>query len=419
MFKPINDLVVDLSKDPFNPILSFKIAMEYEKAGQTASAVSFYLRTAEYGYNSHPEYVYASLLKSAQCFENQKNRESTVHNLFLKAVAYIPTRPEAWFLLARYCERAKRWQEAYTFSETGLMHTKNKVSALPTWVDYPGEYSLMFEKAVAGWWVGRKDESYDLFQEILKKDITHGYRIAILSNLKLFEKREYIDPLEPVVTNFRKHFDSDAPIIIDIGTRDGDDAYYLYKQLNSTRVIAVDANVNAISQTRSNYPWMDIVYTAITEKNGEIDFHIVNGDDKESSGTSSVFNKDKSISPSPEYYANKIQKITVPSTRMDTLLSNLGVNDKIDVVKIDTEGYSWQVLQGFGDRLKDVRLFHLETEKTSVHDDHLTSDKITEFMSDNGFALIDVSYEWGWNIEDQVWVNRALVLKHPECFSSK
>ena len=101
MFKSINDLVFDLSKDPFNPILSFNIAMEYEKAGQTASAVSFYLRAAEYGYNSHPEYVYASLLKSAQCFENQKNRESTVHNLFLKAVAYIPTRPEAWFLLAR------------------------------------------------------------------------------------------------------------------------------------------------------------------------------------------------------------------------------------------------------------------------------------------------------------------------------
>ena len=104
---------------------------------------------------------------------------------------------------------------------------------------------------------------------------------------------------------------------------------------------------------------------------------------------------------------------------MDTLLSNLGINDKIDVVKIDTEGYSWQVLQGFGDRLKDVRLFHIETEKTSIHDDHITSDKITEFMSNNGFALIDVSYEWGWNIEDQIWVNKALVIRHPECFSSK
>ena len=137
LFKAIDELVSDLSRDPFNPVLSFKIAIEYENVGQTASAVSFYLRTAEYGYSSHPEYVYASLLKAAQCFEQQKNRESTVHNLFLKAVAYIPTRPEAWFLLARYCERAKRWQEAYTFSETGLLFTGIKNSPLPIWVDYP------------------------------------------------------------------------------------------------------------------------------------------------------------------------------------------------------------------------------------------------------------------------------------------
>jgi FkbM family methyltransferase len=416
MFKAIDSLIIELSKDPFNPVLSFKIAVEYEKVGQTAAAVSFYLRTAEYGFYTHPEYVYASLLKSAQCFERQKNRESTVHNLFLKAIAHIPTRPEAWFLLARYCEQAKRWQEAYTFCEIGLMYTKFKVKELPIWVDYPGEYALTFEKAVTGWWVGRKDESWEIFQELLKKDIGHGYRIAIINNLKLFENREYIDPLEPVVLNFRKHFDSDAPVIIDIGTRDGDDAYYLCKKLNSTKVVAIDANQAAVRQTQAKYPWMNTIHTAVTAENGKTEFNIVKGDNKEASGTSSVFNKDKSVSPAPEYYDGKIEKVIVPAIRMDTLLSNLGFNDKIDVIKVDTEGYSWQVLQGFGDRLKDVKLFHLETEKTSVHDEHVTTEKITQFMTDNGFALVDTSYEWGWNIEDQVWVNKALVIRHPECF---
>lgn len=416
MYKAIDDLITELSNDPFNPILSFKIAMEYEKIGQTASAISFYLRTAEYGYDSNPEYVYASLLKAAQCFEHQKNRESTVHNLFLKAVAYLPTRPEAWFLLARYCERAKRWQEAYTFSEAGLVYSKIKAVPLPVWVDYPGEYALIFEKAVTGWWVGHKDESWNIFQELLQQDIAHNYRIAIHGNLKLYENREYIDPLEPVVTNFRKHFDSDAPVVIDIGTRDGDDAYYLYKKLNSTTVIAIDANLEAVNRTRSKYPWMGVVYGAIAAEDGETEFHIVSDDDKESYGTSSIFNKDRSVHPAPEYYANKIEKVTVPSIRMDTLLTRLGLNEKIDVIKLDTEGYSWQVLQGFGDRLKDVRLFHLETEKTPVHDDHVTTEKITQFMEDNGFILVDTSYEWGWNIEDQVWVNKALVIRHPECF---
>ena len=417
MYKAIDDLIIELSNNPFDPIISFKIAMEYEKVGQTASAISFYLRTAEYGYSSHPEYVYASLLKTAQCFEHQKNRESTVHNLFLKAVAYIPTRPEAWFLLARYCERAKRWQEAYSFSEVGLMYAKIKANPLPVWVDYPGEYALTFEKAVTGWWVGHKDDSWNMFQELLKQDIAHGYRVAIHGNLKLFEDREYIDPLEPVVTNFRKHFDSDAPLIIDIGTRDGDDAYYLYKKLNSTKVFAIDANLEAANRTRSKYPWMGVIHSAITAEDGETEFHIVKGEHKEAYGTSSVFNKDKSVDPAPEYYDGKIEKVTVPSIRMDTLLSRLGINEVIDVIKLDTEGYSWQVLQGFGDRLKDVRLIHMETEKTSIHEEHITAEKIVEFMEDSGFALVDVSYEWGWNIEDQVWVNKALVIRHPECFT--
>ena len=53
----IEQLVVELSHDPFNPELNYTVALEYEKQKQTASAVSFYLRTAEYGYNTHQEIV--------------------------------------------------------------------------------------------------------------------------------------------------------------------------------------------------------------------------------------------------------------------------------------------------------------------------------------------------------------------------
>ena len=62
-YKNIENLIIELSKDPFNPEINFKCAVEYEKLNQTASAVSFYLRCAEYGYEDVEanEYVYASL----------------------------------------------------------------------------------------------------------------------------------------------------------------------------------------------------------------------------------------------------------------------------------------------------------------------------------------------------------------------
>ena len=57
----IEDLVVQLSQDPFNPEYNFKVAQAYEELNQTASAVCFYHRTAEHGYETHPDLVYASL----------------------------------------------------------------------------------------------------------------------------------------------------------------------------------------------------------------------------------------------------------------------------------------------------------------------------------------------------------------------
>ena len=184
MFETINSLVIGLSKDPFNPILSFLLAQEYEKEGQTASAISFYLRTAEYGYESHPEYVYAALLKSSACFNHQKNRENTVLNLILKAVAYLPLRPEAWFFLARYYEQTQKWQESYTACEVGLACVTKDHPGLPVDLGYPGEYVLRFEKAVSGWWVGRQDEALQLFRDLLKEDIAPIYRAAVINNLE-------------------------------------------------------------------------------------------------------------------------------------------------------------------------------------------------------------------------------------------
>ena len=184
MYETINALTVELSNDPFNPIISNQLAVEYEKIGQTASAVSFYLRTAEYGFYTHHEYVYASLLRASHCFEGQKNRTTTVLNLILKAIAYNPQRPEGWFVLAQYYERTVKWQESYTAAQTGLVFSADGDAPLPIPVGYLGEYVLTFQKAVAAWWVGRKDESLSLFTSLLsQEDIAPNYLDAVKANL--------------------------------------------------------------------------------------------------------------------------------------------------------------------------------------------------------------------------------------------
>jgi hypothetical protein len=184
----IKDLTIDLSSDPYSAEKNFALAEGYSSQKQYASAAGFYLRAAEYGYKTHPLITYTSLLKMALCWSYQGDRNKTVYNNLMQAVAYLPNRPEAYFLLARIHERNKEYQQCYTYSEMGLLYaTSTYHNPLPAYVDYNGAYCLMFEKAVAGWWLGRKEESKVLFQYLLDDhQMAPEYVSGCLNNLKLF-----------------------------------------------------------------------------------------------------------------------------------------------------------------------------------------------------------------------------------------
>ena len=154
--------------------------MEYEKRGQLSSAVSFYLRTAEYG---EGVIVYNSLLKLAQLFNEQNDRNYTVSNCILQAIALIPERPEAYFIMAQYHERLSNWQECYTFAEMGLTLWWDE-DYLEADVGFYGEYVLIFEKAVSAYWIGRRDESISLFGQLERLSIAPIYEASVKSNLE-------------------------------------------------------------------------------------------------------------------------------------------------------------------------------------------------------------------------------------------
>jgi tetratricopeptide (TPR) repeat protein len=178
----IEDLIIDLSSDPFNHEKNFAVALEYQRLNQTASAVSFYLRTAEYGPEKESPHVYAALLKMARCFNDQHDRKHTVTNCLLQAIAYWPERPEAYFYLSQFHERDSNWQEAYTFAEIGL-HLAD-FETLPGDLDYYGKYCLEFEKAVSAYWVGRRDESTMLFIHLKTKELAPEYVSSVEGNLR-------------------------------------------------------------------------------------------------------------------------------------------------------------------------------------------------------------------------------------------
>lgn len=186
----IERLVVDASKDPLNPSKNLAIAVEYEKLGQSASAVGFYLRAAEYGHDEDTLIAYSALLRVSICIDGQKNRDLTVTNVLLQAMAYMPDRAEAYFLMSRYYEKTQSWQEAYTFATLGerCLATQGSIR-LPVSINgYDGGYVLAFQKAISAWWIGRADESLAMLKQLAsRKDLTEVYRLAVEDNIKRIE----------------------------------------------------------------------------------------------------------------------------------------------------------------------------------------------------------------------------------------
>lgn len=162
--KRLTELLHIFINNPDDAVSNFNLALFYEEYGQYASAVSYYLRTAERTY--YVPLVYESIIRAAICFDRQGTRNYTVKGMLQHAVSLEPTRPEGYYLLSRYYERKEEWSESYMISSIGEKVCKYDHPGLHTYVDYPGDYGILFQKAVSSWWCGLCDESRGTFMHL-------------------------------------------------------------------------------------------------------------------------------------------------------------------------------------------------------------------------------------------------------------
>jgi FkbM family methyltransferase len=210
--------------------------------------------------------------------------------------------------------------------------------------------------------------------------------------------------LEPAVEAYKKYFGDTANIIMDIGTRDGDDAEYFREKLNGSEVYAFDANPLAVEETKKRYPNFNVVESAVGNFTGQITFTKIISDNVAEAGCSSIEVIHKNFN-NVEY-----ETILAPIIRFDTFLSKENKTDTvIDVVKIDTEGFSWEVLEGMGKSIENIKMLHIETETFNRHSGHKNNIDIFNYMSNKKFICVDKSYEWGPLVEDQVWINQRFL----------
>lgn len=181
----LDKLLKEYILDENNADNNYNLGLYYESIGQTASAISFLLRCAER--SSIKEIQYECLLRAASCFEKQGKRNFTVEGLLQHAVSILPKRPEAYYILSRFYERIAKWQYSYMIASIGEKVTEQDSSPLRNPVDYPGYYSIIFQKSVSSWWCGLCEESKNLLLELNKNyNLNETFSLAVKNNLCLF-----------------------------------------------------------------------------------------------------------------------------------------------------------------------------------------------------------------------------------------
>lgn len=186
----LDELLIAYIQNPEDYNNNFLLGFYYENIGQTASAVSYYLRAAE---RTETDLLkYECLIRASFCFTRQGTRSFTVKSLLLHALAVCPKRPEAYYLMSIFCEqendekRPEKWNECYTFASIGLgVCDLNPKEVIGSNLGYPGKHALLFQKALSSWWCGLCEDSRDMFLDLLNNyELDESFKELTIKNLE-------------------------------------------------------------------------------------------------------------------------------------------------------------------------------------------------------------------------------------------
>jgi tetratricopeptide (TPR) repeat protein len=169
-------------KNPFSGKNNFELGEFYFNQGHTASALAFYLRSAEY--SKFDGDTYESLLMVAKCLSVQGRRGTTEKGLWFNALSFAPERPEAYLFLSQWYEARQQYHEAYHYAIAGFEKSHHAVSITPN-AGYIASYQLKFQQAVSAWWIGRAQEARDEFIKLVNMGhlLNDDYKKLVQSNI--------------------------------------------------------------------------------------------------------------------------------------------------------------------------------------------------------------------------------------------
>ena len=179
--------------------------------------------------------------------------------------------------------------------------------------------------------------------------------------------------IDTLIETYNSRFSEKPKIIFEIGAREAADSIKLKKTFPLSSVYAFEAHPVCYQKHKDNVLAHGIKYYnfGMWSSEKELIFYDKGSD----TGISSFRNR------GDQYGLNKFSITT--KTPYDFCESNN--IDQIDILKLDVEGCSYEILMGFGEYLEKINLMHIETEQQQ----HFSG----QYLESEVFSLLEKDFE--------------------------
>ncbi len=205
--------------------------------------------------------------------------------------------------------------------------------------------------------------------------------------------------MESFMTLSKEYFHKDdIKNIMEIGSLDGADSLLFKNHYPKANVFCIEGLPDNYNQYLKDLTNITPINAVIADYNGIIKYHYKN------------INGIHGILDRGQEYGSKV--LELPCYTIKTICENYKINS-IDIVKIDVEGATYEILNSMGNILKTIKIMHIETESYPFFNNQKLHDTVSNFLIEKGFTMIDMSSVniAGGLQHDSVWINNNFLNK--------
>jgi len=194
--------------------------------------------------------------------------------------------------------------------------------------------------------------------------------------------------------DYSKKFFNDNEIknIVEIGSLDGKDSLYFKNHYPNANVFCIEGLPDNYEQFLKGLTTITPINVVIANHDGSIKYH-----KKNINGIHGILDRG-------QRYGSEV--LDLPCYTMKTICEKYNI-ESMDLVKIDVEGATYEILESMGDLLDTIKIMHIETESHEFFKGQKLHDVVSDLLTKRGFNMVEKSNALieGHYQHDSVWIN--------------